>query len=68
MQAKRSVGTIERRAIERRSGSDRRRADRRSSTERRVAVARTDAVDAGDRRRTLRRHEYRRSLSKRRAL
>ena len=40
---------------------------RRSGTERRVSVARTDPVDAKERRTELRRKEYRRSLFNRRA-
>ena len=61
-------GTMERRTTERRSGADRRRADRRSGTDRRVATTRRDPADAKERRTTLRRKEYRRSLFNRRAV
>jgi hypothetical protein len=60
-------GTMERRTTERRSGSDHRRADRRSGTDRRVDLTRNSPVDAKERRRSLRRTEYRRSLINRRA-
>jgi hypothetical protein len=58
--------TVERRSVERRSGTDRRHADRRSGLDRRRAATRDNTSGTVDRRVALRRREYRRSLFNRR--
>ena len=58
----------ERRRTARRTGTDRRHNERRSRTlRRRLSAARTDPHSAPERRKSLRRREYRRSLFNRRA-